>query len=85
MTAPHECSQPKGETLHERLRTMPSSLNDACRTMDEAADRVEELEKALRAIDTHLDNFGYPPHMKARKLARAPFSSPRGRRYERAN
>jgi hypothetical protein len=34
----------------ERLRAMPSSLNDALRTMDEAADRIEALETALREI-----------------------------------
>ena len=27
----------------ERLREMPSSLNDALRTMDEAADEIERL------------------------------------------
>lgn len=27
----------------ERLRQMPSSLNDACRTMDEAAEEIERL------------------------------------------
>ena len=32
--------------------------------------RIEELEGALRAIDKHLDNFGWMPSAKARKLAR---------------
>lgn len=32
--------------------------------------RIEELEGALRAIDMHLDNFGWLPSAKARKLAR---------------
>ena len=33
-----------------RLRHMPSSINDALRTMDEAAARIEALEVALREI-----------------------------------
>ena len=34
--------------LVQRLRLMPSSFNNALRTMDEAADRIEALEAALR-------------------------------------
>ncbi len=30
----------------------------------------DALVKALEDIDKHLDNFGYLPNMKARKLAR---------------
>ena len=37
------------ELVH-RLRHMPSSFNDALRTMDDAADRIEMLEAALRSI-----------------------------------
>jgi outer membrane protein TolC len=36
------------DDLVVRLRAMPSSLNDALRTMDEAADRIEALEAALQ-------------------------------------
>jgi hypothetical protein len=36
--------------LINRLRAMPSSFNDACRTMDDAADRIEALEAALRDV-----------------------------------
>jgi hypothetical protein len=43
MTGVHR-SQPMNEpttaSLNDRLRAMPSSLNDACRTMEEAADEL---------------------------------------------
>jgi hypothetical protein len=32
----------------ERLREMPSSLNDACRAMEEAADEIERLQKGIQ-------------------------------------
>ena len=42
--------------LVERLRAMPSSYNDACRAMDKAADRIEQLEAALdRAVTRGLE------------------------------
>ena len=37
-------SHPTCQPITELLRAMPSSLNDACRTMEEAADRIEFLE-----------------------------------------
>jgi len=36
--------------IREQLRAMPSSLNDACRTMEVAADQIEALVKALEGI-----------------------------------
>ena len=42
--------QPMSEptaSLNDRLRAMPSSLNDACRTMAEALERITELERSL--------------------------------------
>ena len=33
--------------LVDRLLAMPSSLNDACRTMDEAHKRISELESEI--------------------------------------
>lgn len=56
MTSPHNCRDSECRAdiapLPDRLRAMPSSLNDACRTMEEAADRIEELTKALEQIRT---------------------------------
>ena len=38
------------DELLSRLRAMPRSLNDALRTMDEAADCIEALEAALQKL-----------------------------------
>ena len=38
--------------------------------------QVERMTKALRDIDQHLDNFGYLPNMKARKIARKALATP---------
>ncbi len=43
--------------IREELRAMPSSLNDACRTMEVAANQIDALVKALRDLDLLLD-FG---------------------------
>jgi cell shape-determining protein MreC len=40
--------------LISRLRAMPSSLNDALRTMDEAADRIKALENENRRLRERL-------------------------------
>lgn len=37
-------------TLPERLRMMPSSLNDACRTMEAAALEIERLRGVLSGL-----------------------------------
>ncbi len=39
----HPTCQPSPANLRQRLRAMPSSLNDACRTMEEAADLFEAM------------------------------------------
>ncbi|GAC1587776.1 MAG: hypothetical protein NVS3B5_21120 [Sphingomicrobium sp.] len=47
----HSYSQPdttQSRDLLARLRAMPSSLNDACRTMEEAAGRLEELTRVAQ-------------------------------------
>lgn len=44
------------QRICERLRAMPSSLNDACRTMEEAADEIERLRGiAQTAKETCVD------------------------------
>lgn len=43
--------------IREQLRTIPSSLNDACRTMEVAANQIDALVKALHDLDILLD-FG---------------------------
>jgi len=42
----------------ERLHTMPSSLNDAIRTMEEAADEIERLRHDLKEADEALLRAG---------------------------
>lgn len=49
---------------------MPSSLNDACRTMEVAADQIDALVKALQDADKRLDDMGYGEYVKARKILR---------------
>jgi broad specificity phosphatase PhoE len=43
--------------LTDRLRAMPSSLNDACRTMEEAADRLAEMEGLSQFLVDRLEEF----------------------------
>lgn len=44
--------------IRTQLRAMPSSLNDACRTMDAAADQIDALVKALEHIALLTDERG---------------------------
>lgn len=37
-------------TLPERMRMMPSSLNDACRTLEAGADEIERLRGVLNTL-----------------------------------
>ena len=48
-----------------------AAIDGLCAKIIEQRARIEALEAALRKIDTHLDNFGYLPNMKARRIARA--------------
>lgn len=50
-------SQPSTGDLLTRLRAMPSSLNDALRTMEDAAARIAELEGALRRYQDGLHGW----------------------------
>ena len=61
------------ETLEEQLASARAQVviaNQSNGFLLLAETRIEALEKALREIDTHLDNFGYLPNMKARRIAR---------------
>lgn len=56
MSAPVLPSQPSPASLRQRLLAMPSSLNDACRTMEEAAERIQQLEDFASWIETWTAN-----------------------------
>ena len=58
----------------DRIEALEALVSDFQDVLDRGAARIEALEAALRKIDTHLDNFGYLPNMKARKVARAALS-----------
>ena len=61
--------------LVKRLRAMPSSFNDALRTMDDAAARIEALEAALRNAITALQWCDAPDAVKKARAALAPDQS----------
>ena len=59
--------------LRDQLRAVPSSLNDACRTMEVAADQIDLLVKALEMIASGTKDWEYPframPESEMRKIA----------------
>lgn len=76
MTAPAPSSQPDIST---RLRAMPSSLNDACRTMDEAAGEIASLksqvERMTKALEFYADSKRYEgPNQRA--IPNDPYARP---------
>lgn len=77
------------ETQAAEIATLKAQLEQAERAVDvlesnarvqakllaDTGRRAEALEAALRAVDGHLDNFGYGKNMKARKIASAALNS----------
>ena len=53
------------DDLVKRLREFEA--RDCCSQRLDAADRIDELEKALKAVLTHCE-YDYPPNAEALKL-----------------
>lgn len=77
---PWRTDDPYPDVIKDTFGEEVASVSDveACAFIVKAVNRdhhFDALVKALEDIDKHLDNFGYPPNMKARKLARQALSA----------